>query len=132
MLAMFPTPLRWYSPGDDLSGLAREDSLLIAKILPAYSAALAGGTPPGERAELLGMIETFQQARGAGMLPSPARISAEIFYNRADIFRTAFRAYLLLGFLLLVVATNSNTRRKKRSCKPRVSADAGFRACLPC
>ena len=113
MLAMFPTPLRWYSPGDDLSGLAREDSLLIAKILPAYSAALAGGTPPGERAELLGMIETFQQARGAGMLPSPARISAEIFYNRADIFRTAFRAYLLLGFLLLVVATNSNTRRKK-------------------
>ena len=80
MLAMFPTPLRWYSPGDDLSGLAREDSLLIAKILPAYSAALAGGTPPGERAELLGMIETFQQARGAGMLPSPARISAEIFY----------------------------------------------------
>ena len=50
MLAMFPTPLRWYSPGDDLSGLAREDSLLIAKILPAYSAALAGGPPPGERA----------------------------------------------------------------------------------
>lgn len=46
MLAMFPTPLRWYSPGDDLSGLAREDSLLIAKILPAYSAALAGGTLP--------------------------------------------------------------------------------------
>lgn len=113
MLAMFPTPLRWYSPGDDLSGLAREDSLLIAKILPAYSAALAGGTPPGERAELLGMIETFQQARGAGMLPSPARISAEIFYNRADIFRTAFRAYLLLGFLLLVVAISGSTRRKK-------------------
>ena len=113
MLAMFPTPLRWYSPGDDLSGLAREDSLLIAKILPAYSASLADGTPPGERAELLGMIETFQQARGAGMLPSPARISAEIFYNRADIFRTAFRAYLLLGFLLLVVAISSSTRRKK-------------------
>lgn len=113
MLAMFPTPLRWYSPGDDLSGLAREDSLLIAKILPAYSAALVGGTPPGERAELLGMIETFQQARGAGMLPSPARISAEIFYNRADIFRTAFRAYLLLGFLLLVVAISGSTRRKK-------------------
>lgn len=113
MLAMFPTPLRWYSPGDDLSGLAREDSLLIAKILPAYSASLAGGTPPGERAELLGMIETFQQARGAGMLPSPARISAEIFYNRADIFRTAFRAYLLLGFLLLVVAISGSTRRKK-------------------
>lgn len=113
MLAMFPTPLRWYSPGDDLSGLVREDSLLIAKILPAYSASLADGTPPGERAELLGMIETFQQARGAGMLPSPVRISAEIFYNRADIFRAAFRAYLLLGFLLLVVAISSSTRRKK-------------------
>jgi len=55
-----------------------------------------------QRIGLLHTLEQYQQSHAAGTLPSLAQINAEIFYNHADIFRTAFRGYLILGFLLLV------------------------------
>lgn len=96
--------LGWYSVGDDLCGLPETDSLFIAQTLPAYIAALSDSTHTATayRLGLLDAIEHFQQKGAAGTLPTPAQINAELFYNHANIFRTAFRGYLLLGFLLLL------------------------------
>lgn len=96
--------LGWYSVGDDLCGLPETDSLFIAQTLPAYIAALSDSTHTATayRLGLLDAIEHFQQKGAAGTLPTPAQINAELFYNHADIFRTAFRGYLLLGLLLLL------------------------------
>lgn len=98
--------LGWYSVGDDLRGLPEADSLFIIQTLPAYIAALNDSTHTATdyRLGLLKAIEHFQQKGAAGTLPPPAQINAELFYNHADIFRTAFRGYLLLGFLLLLVS----------------------------
>ena len=98
--------LGWYSVGDELCGLPEADSLFITQTLPAYIAALNDSTHTATayRLGLLKAIEHFQQKGAAGTLPTPAQINAELFYNHADIFRTAFRGYLLLGFLLLLVS----------------------------
>ena len=98
--------LGWYSVGDDLCGLPEADSLFIAQTLPAYIAALSDSTHTATeyRLGLLDAIEHFQQKGAAGTLPTPAQINAELFYNHANIFRTAFRGYLLLGLLLLLVS----------------------------
>lgn len=98
--------LGWYSVGDDLCGLPEADSLFIAQTLPAYIAALSDSTHTATayRLGLLDAIGHFQQKGAAGTLPTPAQINAELFYNHANIFRTAFRGYLLLGFLLLLVS----------------------------
>lgn len=98
--------LGWYSVGDDLRGLPEADSLFITQTLPAYIAALNDSTHTATayRLGLLKAIEHFQQKGAAGTLPTPAQINAELFYNHADIFRTAFRGYLLLGLLLLLIS----------------------------
>lgn len=96
--------LRWYSTGDDLHGLPASDSAFIVTALRNYLTALSDTNRMAaeQRIGLLHTLEQYQQSHAAGTLPSLAQINAEIFYNHADIFRTAFRGYLILGFLLLV------------------------------
>ncbi|MFQ8805154.1 MAG: hypothetical protein ACLR8Y_08775 [Alistipes indistinctus] len=120
--------------GRPAGGLAREDSLLIAKILPAYSAARSPAAPsPAGVAGLLSSRNNLQHRRaGPACCPPHARISAEIFYNRADIFRTVPSLPAPRFPVCWSSRQTATPDAKKRSCKPRVSADAGFRACLPC
>ena len=69
-------------------------------------------TDPQAAGRALDAIRQYQQARTPSL--QPLRIEAEILYNRADIFRISFRAYLILGGILLVTALRGMFGKNKR------------------
>ena len=53
--------------------------------------------------EYLGYISKYQTTFGAEIIPSPAKIKMEIFYNNLNIFGKLAKILAILGFILLVV-----------------------------
>lgn len=104
MMKLFPHDNgKWYSAGDALDSLSGKDSLFIAKGMPWYLSAINEGDA-AEAAQIRDMISTYQKAKIPQGLISDTHVKAELFYNKADIFRWAFRLYLILGFALLITA----------------------------
>ena len=108
MLPVFPAEEeRWLSTGDDLAGLNQMDSMLIAAVMPWHNTELRERNY-ASAGEALEMIEKYQAAKIKNFSSdiyniSESRINAEILYNKADIFRMAFRLYLILGFALMII-----------------------------
>lgn len=102
MMPVFPTDDgRWLSSGDATDELQRMDSMFVKRVLPWYANLMTKGEY-GEADKVMAMLETYQKAKTAHLEIDPKKIEAEIFYNKADIFRYAFRLYLILGFLLML------------------------------
>lgn len=102
LLPLFPTEDgRWLSAGNPLDDIHPMDSVLITRTLPWYAEAVGSGNYV-EAGEVLDIIEKYQAARISNLDIKPEKIRAEIFYNRAGIFRWSFRLYLILGFALMV------------------------------
>jgi cytochrome c-type biogenesis protein CcsB len=51
----------------------------------------------------IGRIAAFQKQYGADLLPDPAKVKAELFYNRLHLFPRLVGIYMLLGMLLLIL-----------------------------
>lgn len=100
MLSVFPSEGGWLSAGDDLGGLTGQDSLLAANAIPWYVGALREGDI-AEAAQVREMIAAGQRSKVPEAAISESRVKAELLYNKAGIFRWAFRAYLILGAVLL-------------------------------
>lgn len=97
--------LKWYAPGDDLSVFAGKDSMFVSRIMDWYLSEVEEGLRSGnwtKADEIVGMIHTYQQAKGRGVDISLQRIQAELKYNRLDVFRRCKIGYLVLGGLLLL------------------------------
>lgn len=110
-LPVFPLPHdkdhQWFSPGDELSEFSGKDSLLVAGIFPWYFQEFDSSINSGKwdkPDEIIGMINTYQRAKATIDLPSESKLSAEIFYNRTDIFNKLFKFYLTFGLLLAVIS----------------------------
>ena len=108
MLNIFPKSddpnLKWYAPGDDLSGYSGKDSVFVTRIAEWYLSAVQASLKSGdwsEPDEVLGMINTYQQAKGSAVNLSPERIKAEVTYNKLEIFRYCKIGYLVSGGLLI-------------------------------
>lgn len=109
MFALFPLPGdtagKWYSAGDDLSVYSGKDSLFVSKIMPWYlseaSAALRTGSWESA-AEILSMMNVFQQKQSAVPLLSDKQVSWELFYNKARLFFWSAMGYMAVGLLLLI------------------------------
>lgn len=116
MLPLFPTGENgvWASPGDKDLPTSLSDSSSIHTLFPQLLDALRQGHQ-AEADSLIDQIARYQQARIGELGLSDARKKAELFYNRADFFRTAFRGYLLLGaaFLLTFLFTRSGSSRRR-------------------
>ena len=110
MFPIFPVAgsQRWISPGDDRT---EADTVLTPRLFAAFRNALTQ-TDPQAAGRALDAIRQYQQARTPSL--QPLRIEAEILYNRADIFRISFRAYLILGGILLVTALRGMFGKNKR------------------
>ena len=67
---------------------------------------------------LLGKMEQIQRTVGKSVVPSPSKVAFEIRYNTLQIFKSVYRSYLLIGFILLIVyiasifGTPSDKRKK--------------------
>ena len=102
MWALFPSPQdpnKWHSSTDDLSEFSGKDSLLASKIYAWLGQELAAGNRT-RAAEVVGMIDTYQRAKGGASLDE-AKIEAELLYNRLDIFKWCGFAGMSVGLLLL-------------------------------
>ena len=63
--------------------------------------------------EVVGMIDTYQQAKNKTLDISPKRMQAELKYNKMDVFRYCKIGYLVLGGLLLVLSFAMLFRRTR-------------------
>ncbi len=114
MLQIFPRPGsdRWSSPGDDLSAFEGKDSMFVSKIFPWLTEACSEAAETrrwDEPARVIGMIATYQNARGTDHI-DPARIEAEMLYNRLAVFKWSAFFYMGMGLLLLFVVVGGLLR----------------------
>lgn len=111
MLNLFPKQdapdHKWYAPGDDLADFAGKDSMFVARILDWYLEEVQGALKSGDWTkanEVVGMINTYQQAKSTMPHITPEKIQAEVKYNKMDVFRYCKIGYLVLGGLLLILS----------------------------
>ena len=120
MLNLFPKKgdpnHKWYSPGDNLSVFSGKDSMFVSHIMNWYLEEVRDAMKTGDwkkADEIVGMINTYQQAKGSSVNISPEKIQAEIKYNKMDVFRLCKIGYLILGGLLLVFSFVMLFNRKR-------------------
>ena len=78
----------------------------VKNALPAYLILLQQATGTGDYSKadkVLNNIKLQQEFYSAEVLPSPAKIQTELWYNRINIFEQLFQAYLYLGTVLFIV-----------------------------
>lgn len=120
MFALFPLPGdeggKWYSAGDDLSVYSGRDSLFVSKIMPWYLSEAAAALCTGNwesAAEVLSMMNVYQQKQSAVPLLSDKQVSWELFYNKARLFFWSAMGYMAVGLLLLIFAVWQLLRPKR-------------------
>lgn len=94
----------WYSPWTlellqvDTSGIKKGIRYLAA--LDSASA----GTKDWKRAdEALNVLKEFQFSEAGDIAPSKSLVAMEVRYNKMNIFKNTYRAYLIAGLLLLII-----------------------------
>lgn len=111
MLAIFPhdgtldNNDAWYSPGDDLSVFAGQDSMFVSKIFPWFATESVKSIESGDWSvpvEIAGMIATYQNAKAKAYRIDRDRIEAEMLYNRLNLFKWAGFFYMGFGLLLIL------------------------------
>ena len=78
----------------------------VKNALPAYLILLQQATKTGDYSKadkVLNNIKLQQEFYSAEVLPSPAKVQTELWYNRINIFEQLFQAYLYLGTVLFIV-----------------------------
>lgn len=97
----------WYASGDNLSGFPNEDSLFISRSYNFYisEATQSMKSNNWEQPEVvINTIKEYQIAKDAAKLIDSDKISAEVKYNKLDIFSKVRGSYFILGGLLLIIS----------------------------
>jgi len=109
LLKIWPRPSdqnnKWFATIDALQTFAYEDATKVRNIAFAYFSAVDEGisTSKWDNANSsLKKIAEYQHFYGKEVYPSDAKINAEVFYNKANIFENLYPFYLLVGFVLLI------------------------------
>lgn len=118
-LKVFPVPfrdgdIRWVSPADRLPQILSDDELRFITECPS----MMKNALDSHDLELLQLIcsriVTLQQRYAADVLPSHARIRAEIIYCKSDIITILSRAALTLGLIALLLSIISVVSYRRR------------------
>ncbi len=110
MLRIFPIPgdenNKWVSyTGVAESNFNGMDSVYVRQILPIYMNSLREARTSGDYTQANELVESmagFQKKFGAEVMPSEEKIQAEILYNKINIFENLYKAYMLIGLLMIV------------------------------
>ena len=95
---------KWYSPKSAISMFPKSESDDIRSLLAGYFDALSKGLKDGQwddANKAVDKIMSYQEQYASDIMPSPSRISAEKFFNKAGIFEKLTPIYLLSGLVLL-------------------------------
>ncbi len=111
LLRIFPIPHdknnKWLAPADALQELQSRDTEMIRLIVANYFQSVESGVQTNkweEANKALSLIEQFQKSFGATVMPSSDHIEMEILYNQLGVFGKLVPYYLLLGFVILILA----------------------------
>ena len=111
VLRIFPIPEdennKWVSfPELEEANFKGTDSLYVRNVLPLYFQSLRTGKATKDykqASDLLESLAGFQKRYGGDILPSEDKITAEIAYNKYDIFKKLFSWYLYVGALFFII-----------------------------
>ncbi len=95
---------KWYSPKSAISLFNDSESDDVRSLLAGYFSALSTGMESGNWSnanKAVEKIKSYQEQYASDIMPSPSRISAEMFFNKAALFEKLTPFYLLSGFFLL-------------------------------
>jgi len=98
---------KWYPTIEALQTFKPENSERVRLIAFEWFTALDGATKTGDWSAAdtaMDKMVEYQKFYGSSVMPSDGRISAEMFYNKANIFERIYPIYFLLGFVLLILS----------------------------
>lgn len=111
---------RWVSALQVRENPALEEDTLygafIKNSIPFYLSTLRQAIATGDYTQADQMLEAFeknQREKGAQVMPSADKVTAEILYNRYDIFQSLFAYYLYVGVVMFVCVLGSVFSRRK-------------------
>jgi len=110
ILKIFPIPEdennRWVSyPELDNVNYNKQDSVVVRTILPYYFETLRESRKTGDYTNadvILSGLLKFQNQYGNKVMPSQNKITAEIWYNKIDIFNKLYKYFAVFGILMFV------------------------------
>jgi cytochrome c-type biogenesis protein CcsB len=104
LLKIFPKPNddnnTWYDPATSIMGFEPSDGSKIKAMMGGFFEAIDMGKAD-EALKFAEEMNQYQKTVGAKVYPSDGRVGAEIFYNKAEVFKNLIYVYLLIGFALL-------------------------------
>lgn len=95
----------WYTPMDEDAPYHNEDSL-VPRMVISYLTYVVSGKMRGDYSkadEWLTNIKTYQRYVAKGIAPSETKVKMEVSYNKLNLFANLSNAYLITGFLLLLI-----------------------------
>ena len=93
----------WFSYTHHFKDFPDEDGQFAKSILPTYFKDVASKNYENAHEKLM-YIKKYQEVLGAAVIPTPERIEAELWYNKANINFWLFQVFFTLGLILLVLA----------------------------
>ncbi len=110
-LRIFPkrgdTNNTWFSHRVQHANFPTEDSLFVSGILNEYFHDINNAQVTGDWEKVdqtYRYIKTYQDVLGKDVMPSTARVEAELKYNALGLFNKLFPIYWMLGLVLLILA----------------------------
>lgn len=121
ILRVFPIPNdtnnKWVSYLElGQAKLKPADSAFTRQILPIYFQSLSAATQTGVYKEpdfYIDGINKYQKRYGSDVIPSDDKVTAEIMYNKYDIFKNLYYYYMLTGILMLLLVIANIFAEKK-------------------
>ncbi|MCL5128165.1 cytochrome c biogenesis protein [Algibacter sp. L4_22] len=93
----------WFSFKHHFRDFPEEDAQFAQNIIPSYFNDIVM-LKYDDAQEKLMYIKKYQEVLGASVIPTPERIEAELWYNKANINFWLFQVFFTLGLVLLVLA----------------------------
>ena len=97
---------KWYNINNAKHAFKNEDSTFVQNVFHLYINDLKQGieTNNWQKADSsLSIINIYQEKAGNKINVNRTKINAEIFYNKASIFRYLFEFYFIIGLVFLVI-----------------------------
>jgi len=107
---------RWYAPLDAIKTFQGANQKAIESLIRGFINSVANEDWDLSN-RFIDMIVKYQSTVGADIMPSQTQLNNEIMFNKINIFPKITLAYVILGFIMLIVAFivvfNPNIKPKK-------------------
>lgn len=94
---------KWYTPLDSMKTFTGENKKAVESMIRGFINSIVDENWTIAN-KFLDMIVQYQEKAGVKVIPSKTQIEQEIAFNNFDVFPKVTVAYIVLGFIMLIVA----------------------------